>query len=156
MTATPPPSSVPRPLADLLADFAGLSAGDRLQLLVEIGDELPPLPEAVAARRSDMEPVSECQSPVFVLVELDGPQDARRVRVHVSAPSQAPTTRGFAAVMCLGLDGARPAEVLAVPDDVSALLDLAGVVSPLRLRGMNGLLRRIKRQLRALLEAAEP
>jgi cysteine desulfuration protein SufE len=144
----------PAALRDLLADFAALAAGERLQLLVELGEQLPALPTHVAARRGELEPVAECQSPVFVLVELErtGPE-AESVRVYVTAPSQAPTTRGFAALMCLGLDGASPAQVLAVPDDVSALLDLAGVVSPLRLRGMNGLLHRIKRQLRERLDA---
>jgi len=137
---TPP---LPPALAGLVEEFEALGPGDRLQLLVDLGADLPDLPARVEARRGEMEAVPECQAPVFVLAEVA----ARRVRVHVSAPAHAPTTRGFAAVVHEGLDGATTAEVLAVPDDLPARLGLAEVVSPLRLRGMSGLLRRLKRQV---------
>ena len=58
------------------------------------------------------------------------------------------TTRGFAGILREGLDGLPAAELLAVPDDISDRLGLARAVSPLRLRGMAGMLGRIKRQVR--------
>ncbi|MBK7625136.1 MAG: SufE family protein [Kineosporiaceae bacterium] len=156
---------LPPVLADIAEEFGALAPGDRLQMLVDFADELPELPAHIAARRDDMEPVAECQSPVFVLVELDeherlgdldDPADPtpHGVHVHVRAPAQSPTTRGFAAVLCQGLDGVSAAAVLGLPDDLPDRLGLSGVVSPLRRNGMAGLLRRIKRQVRELTEPA--
>ena len=131
------------PLADLVADFAALTERDRLQLLLELSRELPDLPERLFGQREAMEPVPECQSPVFLLVEVE-PDGLTRVFFDV--PVEAPTTRGFAAVLSEGLDG-QPAEaVLAVPDDLPFELGLTAAVSPLRLGGMAGMLPRIKRQ----------
>jgi len=92
-----------------------------------------------------MEPVPECQSPLFLHVDAEDPAS---VRLHFSAPAEAPTTRGFAAILAAGLDG-QPAEaILAVPDDFYAELGLAKLISPLRLRGMSAMLTRIKRRVR--------
>jgi cysteine desulfuration protein SufE len=70
------------------------------------------------------------------------------VSVFFSAPPEAPTTRGFAGILAEGLDGMTAEEVLGVPDDLSHRLSLGEAVSPLRLRGMAGMLGRIKRQVR--------
>ena len=49
-----------------------------------------------------MEPVPECQSPLFLLhVDADDPE---RVRLYFSALAEAPTTRGFASILAAGLD----------------------------------------------------
>jgi len=141
---------LPAALAEIVADFQSLGLGDRLQLLVDFSRELPPLPPHIAAHREEMEPVEECQSPLFLQVEVAPAaiDPARTVRLYVDAPAEAPTTRGFAAVLCAGLDGLGATEVLTVPDDVAMRLGLAAAVSPLRLRGMTAMLFRIKRQVR--------
>ena len=92
-----------------------------------------------------MEPVPECQSPLFLHVDADDPE---RVRLYFSAPAEAPTTRGFASILAAGLDYQPAAAILAVPDDFYAELGLASLISPLRLRGMSAMLSRIKRRLR--------
>ena len=99
-----------------------------------------------------MEPVPECQSPVFLRVEVD-PADSR-VYLWFDAPPEAPTTRGFAGILREGLYGLPAADVLAVPDDMPDQLGIGAAVSPLRLRGMAGMLGRIKRQVREKLRAA--
>jgi cysteine desulfuration protein SufE len=100
---------------------------------------------------------------VFLTVEVgeegsaDGgasPGPDSPVRVLLTAPRESPTTRGFAAILSDGLAGLTAAEVLAVPDDVSHRLGLDRAVSPLRLRGMAGMLGRIKRQVREQTRAA--
>lgn len=136
---------MPPRLAELVEEFAAVSPKDRLQLLVELADELPELPERYAGDRAGMEHVTECQSPLYLAVEVDG----GGVHLYFDAPAEGPTTRGFASIMHTGLDGEPPGGVLAVPDDFYEALGLAGSVSPLRLRGMAAMLGRIKRQVRA-------
>lgn len=129
-------------LAEIVDDFTALGDPDRATLLLEFADELPPLPEELHA--DAMEPVPECQSPIFLSVDAADPQ---AVRLYFSAPREAPTTRGFASILHQGLDGATADQIAAVPADFVTDLQLASVISPLRLRGMTGMLTRIQRQV---------
>lgn len=138
---------LPAQLAELVEDFSGVGPRDRLQLLLELSRELPELPQRYADAADSMEQVHECQSPLFLAVEVE-PGDAHTVHLFFSAPPEAPTTRGFASIMHTGLDGEPAATVLGVPDDFYTALGLAEAVSPLRLRGMAAMLSRIKRQVR--------
>ncbi len=135
--------SMPAPLAEVVSDFAEVQGQDKLKLLLEFADDLPGLPADL--EEAAMEPVPECQSPVFLHVDASNPE---RVRLHFSAPAEAPTTRGFASILAAGLDEQPVADILAVPDDFYTELGLANLISPLRLRGMSGMLARIKRRLR--------
>ncbi len=141
MTALPPP------LQEIVDEFAAVGAKDRLQLLLELSDEVPPLPQRYAEQRDRLEQVHECQSPLFLAVEVDDAA-GRPVHLYFDAPPEAPTTRGFAGILHTGLDGQPAQDVLAVPDDFYVGLGLAEAVSPLRLRGMAAMLARIKRQVR--------
>ena len=134
---------MPAALADIVSDFQEVQGQDKLQLLLEFANELPPLPTEL--EESAMEPVPECQSPLFLHVDAE---DRDRVRLFFSAPPEAPTTRGFAAILATGLDEQPADDILAVPDDFYTDLGLAALISPLRLRGMSAMLARIKRHLR--------
>ncbi|PEG39890.1 cysteine desulfuration protein SufE [Mycolicibacterium duvalii] len=134
--------SMPGALADVVSDFQDVDGQDKLALLLEFADELPPLPEEL--EEGAMEPVPECQSPLFLHVDA---ADRGHVRLFFSAPAEAPTTRGFAAILAAGLDGQSADDILAVPDDFYTDLGLAKLISPLRLRGMSAMLTRIKRRL---------
>ena len=136
---------LPPALAEIVDLFATSTPRDRLELLLEYSQHVPPLPRHLLDHPERLEPVPECQSPLFVAAEVD---DERRVHVHVDVPPEAPTTRGFAGIMHAGLDGLTADEVLAVPPDVTERLELRDVVSPLRLRGASALLGRIQRQVR--------
>jgi cysteine desulfuration protein SufE len=132
-------------LQEIADDFHGVPDRDRLQLLLEYSQELPALPEQYAEHRDRMEPVPECQTPLFLAVEVEPDE---KVHLYFDAPAEAPTTRGFAAILHAGLDGLDADEVLATPPEFSSQLGLADLVSPLRLRGMAAMLSRIKRQVR--------
>ena len=132
-------------LAEIVEDFNALPGQQRLQLLLEFSDDLPPLPERYAGHRDRLEQVPECQSPLFLAVEV-APDDT--VHLFFDAPPEAPTTRGFAGILQAGLDGLDADEVLATPDEFTTQLGLTELVSPLRLRGMAAMLGRIKRQVR--------
>lgn len=138
-------AALPPRLAELAEDFAAVSPSDRIQLLLELSQELPELPPYLVGKRDSMERVHECQSPLFLAVEISEDQ---RVHLHFDAAPEAPTTRGFASILHAGLDGESVPAVLGTPDDFSYHLGLAEAVSPLRLRGMAALLARIKRNVR--------
>jgi cysteine desulfuration protein SufE len=135
-------TGLPAPLAEVVSDFQDMQGQDKLKLLLEFADELPPLPADL--EEAAMEPVPECQSPLFMHVDT---ADREKVRLYFSAPAEAPTTRGFASILAAGLDGQPASDILAVPDDFYADLGLAKLISPLRLRGMAAMLARIKRRV---------
>jgi len=132
-------------LQEIAEDFVSLPDGDRLQLLLEFSRELPALPARFAEHHDLLEAVPECQTPLFLAVEVDA--DAI-VHLFFDAPLEAPTTRGFAGILHAGLDGLTAGEVLDTPPEFSSQLGLQDLVSPLRLRGMAAMLARIKRQVR--------
>jgi len=135
---------LPESFADIRDDFLALDEPERLQLLLEFANDLPELPEHYREHPDLLERVEECQSPVYIFTEVDD----GRVRLHATAPREAPTTRGFASILAHGVDGLSVAQVLDLPADFPSTLGLSNAVSPLRLRGMSGMLARIKRQLR--------
>jgi cysteine desulfuration protein SufE len=147
-TSSPNLADLPPAMAELAEDFNAVGEAERLQLLLELSNELPRLPERYAGHLELMERVDECQSPVFLAVEVDDDPE-RHVHLYFDAPAEAPTTRGFAGILHESLHGLPADTVLNVPDDAPYRFGLAQAVSPLRLRGMTGMLARIKRQVRA-------
>ena len=138
-------SKLPDSLVQIREDFRELERSDRLVLLLEFANELPALPPRYAEHPDLLERVVECQSPVFIFVEVD---DKQLVHLHATAPKEAPTTRGFASILVQGLSGLTIDEVLDVPDDFPNTIGLTEAVSLLRIRGMTAMLARAKRQLR--------
>ena len=138
------PTLNPR-LQEIADEFAAVPESERLQLLLEFAQELPPLPARYAEQHDLLEPVPECQTPLFLAVEIS-PNET--VHLFFDVPAEAPTTRGFAGILHAGLDGLDADEVLATPGEFSSQLGLQDLVSPLRLRGMAAMLARIKRQIR--------
>jgi cysteine desulfuration protein SufE len=132
-------------LQEIAEDFGAVPDKERLQLLLEFSRDLPPLAARYAEHRDLLEPVPECQSPLFLAVEVDGDGT---VHLFFDAPQEAPTTRGFAGILYAALDGLSADEILQTPGEFSSQLGLQDLVSPLRLRGMAAMLARIKRQVR--------
>jgi cysteine desulfuration protein SufE len=141
--------SLPASLREVVEEFADLPRELRIEALLDYSRMVPPLPPHIGA--DELEQVHECQTPFFVAVEVahDG-----TVALHFDAPPEAPTTRGFAGILSLGLSGQPAAAILDTPDDFYTKMGLAEAISPLRLRGMSAILGRVKRQIRARLAAA--
>lgn len=136
-------SSLDSAVAELAADFADLPVAERLNLLLEYSENLPEIPARLSEHPDLLERVVECQSPVFLTVEVE----SDIVKLFITAPRLAPTTRGFASILHSLLDGRTSGEVLTASENIPDELSLAEAVSPLRLRGMRGMLARIKRQV---------
>src|SRR4051812_47878826 len=95
-------------------------AEDRKEILIDFARSLPPLPEKYAELKDPDHRVHECQSPVFLFVEVD----EGRVTLHADAPIEAPTVRGFVSLLVAGLRGAAVADVLALRGDLVTRLGL--------------------------------
>lgn len=145
-------AGLPAALAEISDDFNAIPQSERLTLLLEFANELPELPARYADHPDLLERVLECQSPVFLFVEVDA-DDA--VHMFATAPAEAPTTRGFASILQQGIAGIHVDDLLGLSDDMPFGLGLTEVVSPLRLRGMVGMLARAKRQARLRLTERE-
>ncbi len=134
------------PEQQIAEEFQLTPDSQKLELLLEYSESLPEPPTRFGENPHLMERVEECQAPVFIAVE----GDAKKVEIYFSAPKEAPTTRGFASILNAALNGRTADEILGLSDDFPTELGLEKLISPLRVRGMRGMLFRIKRKTREL------
>ena len=130
---------------EIVSAFAEVPQNLKLELLLEYSENLPALPERYKNHPELLERVEECQSPVYLFVELD---EANKVSIFLTAPDEAPTTKGFASILQLALDQQNADTVLSFDDSFVDALGITDLVSPLRIRGLQGMLMRIKRQVK--------
>ena len=140
-------------LEEIVTEMQEADVEERKEILIDFARKLPPLPDRYVPLKDGDHRVHECQSPVFVFVELnDG-----RVTLHADAPIEAPTVRGFVSLLSEGLAGATVAEALAVRSDLLSRLGLAEVLGMLRMNGLNGVLNRVRAEvLREAARGVEP
>lgn len=132
---------LPGRLAEIVEDFRLCEGREKLELLLQYAESLPPLPEWLQGREMEMEAVPECMTPVAVAAEIrDG-----GMRFHFKVPEESPTVRGFAAILAEGLQGAAPEEVLDLPADFYLAMGLQGVLTSQRMNGMSAMVAHVKR-----------
>ena len=120
--------------------------------LLDLSRTLPPLPAEYHGEKKDqLERVVECQTPFFLATRLEEDQT---IRMFFDAPPEAPTIRGYAGLLAVGLDGETAQTLLDLPEDFYYGVGLEEVVSPLRLRGMGAIVATLKNQVRRHLETA--
>ena len=142
-------TALPESLAEIRDEFLELPEPDRLQLLLEFSRELPPVPARYDGHPELCERVAECQSPVYIVMDVD--DDGHRLDArHGTAPRRR-RRAGSPASSSQGLTGLTVDEVLAIPADFPQSIGLTRAVSPLRIAGMTGMLMRAKRQVQAKL-----
>ncbi len=88
-------------LDDITAEMSQCDRQERIDLLLDFAKGLPPLPDRLAAHKDASHRVEECQSPVYLFVELDG----EKVGLFADAPIEAPTVRGFVSMLSKGWRG---------------------------------------------------
>lgn len=139
-------------LEEIIAEMREADRQERIELLIDYAKNLAPLPERLVTLKDASHRVEECQSPVFLFIDLDGP----KVEVHADAPIEAPTVRGFVSLLVDGLDGATVEQVLGVPNDLIEQIGLPEILGMLRVRGLHGVLNRLKAEVtRAAIERAK-
>ena len=105
---------MPNALDAIVSDLKGSDRQERIDILLDFAKSLPPLPERLVAHKDASHRVEECQSPVYLFVELEN----GRVSLFADAPVEAPTVRGFVSLLLEGLNGATVEEILQVPGDL--------------------------------------
>lgn len=131
---------MPPKLDEIIAELADSDRQERIELLIDLSRNLPPLPDRLVAHKDGAHRVEECQSPVYLFVEVNG----GRVALFADVPVEAPTVRGFVAMLVEGLDNATVEEVLALPGDLLQRCGMAEILGMQRLGGLNGVIRRLK------------
>ncbi len=134
---------MPAALDSIVRDLSEADRQERIEMLIDLARTLPPLPDRLAAFKDAAHRVEECQSPVFLFVER-APDD--RLAIFADAPIEAPTVRGFVSLLVEGLSGSTVEEVLQVPNDLVERIGLPEILGMLRVRGLHGVLRRLKRE----------
>ena len=131
---------LPPTLERYIARFSRADRATRLEALLDLAGALPPLPPGLEPARESHR-VPECQTPVYLWVEMaDG-----TVHLHADVPRESPTVRGFVSLLARALDGAPPAAVAAIPDDLLHELRLDEALGMTRTQGLTAIVRRIKR-----------
>ena len=136
--------SVQERLDAIIAEFADLDGREKLELLVEFAKGLPPLtPEYEARKKSEDRRVHECQTPVFLWMEAE--DGAARLVAEV-AP-EAPTVKGFVAILAEAVAGRPLPEAEALGDDILDRMGLADVLGMMRARGLHAITARVRKGL---------
>lgn len=137
-------------LDTVIRRFEAADRTTRLETLLDYARKLPPIPKRFEAERAlGHNRVPECQTPVFLWVELeDG-----KVRAYADVPRESPTVRGYLSLILKAIDGATPAEVGQIPDDLLERLKLTETLGMMRTQGLTAILGRIKRMTSALAAA---
>ncbi len=110
-------TDLPKPLEDLLADFAFLDRSDRAELLIEYADKFQEVPGRLATRPFPEEHhVIRCESDAYIWAE-DLPGGTLKFHFAVENP-QGISAKATAVILDMALSGT-PLEVVAdVPADV--------------------------------------
>jgi cysteine desulfuration protein SufE len=130
----------------LIPRFKAADRTTRLETLLDYSRKLPPLPERLRDEKSRGEHrVHECQTPVYLWVEVD----QGKVHIHADVPPESPTVRGFISLLARSLEGAAPADIARLPDDLLDQLGLSETLGMTRTQGLTAILYRIKRSVAA-------
>lgn len=124
-------------LADIHAEYDFLDADDRYRLLIDLGRQLEPMPDAL---KTDATLVRGCSAAVWVY-----PTRTDDGRLHFLADSNAAITKGIIALVLAAVQDKSPAEIAAM--DVAAALapfDLANQLSSNRTQGIPNMIALIR------------
>ena len=125
-----------RPLPDIRDEYEFLDGDDRYRLLIELGRELEPMPDAL---KTDATLVRGCSASVWVYpLEQDG-------TLHFLADSNAAITKGIVALVLAAVQD-RPAAEVATMDVAEALapFDLKNQLSSNRTQGVPNMIALIR------------
>ena len=126
-----------RSLDDIREEYEFLDGDERYRLLIELGRELDPMPDAL---KTDATLVRGCSASVWVY-----PTQLNDGRLHFLADSNAAITKGIVALVIAAVQD-RPAAEVAAADITAALepFDLRNQLSSNRTQGVPNMIALIK------------
>jgi cysteine desulfuration protein SufE len=126
-----------RTLSDILEEYEFLEGDDRYGLLIELGRELEPMPDAL---KTDATLVRGCSAAVWVY-----PASQEETNLHFLADSNAAITKGIVALVISAVQD-RPAAEVAGMDVMGALapFDLKNQLSSNRTQGVPNMIGLVK------------
>lgn len=114
---------------------------DRIELLIDYGQQLPSLSESLhPLRDAGQYMVHECQAPVFMKVDVEEHQLA----IEADVPREAPIARGFVAILVRSFHHKPLSVINPLPDDMLVVLGLGGLLGMQRTLGLSAIYNRIK------------
>lgn len=123
-------------LTDIQEEYAFLEADDRYRLLIDLGRELAPMPDAL---KTDASLVRGCSASVWVYAVTDNNQ------LSFMADSNAAITKGIIALVLKTVDGKNAAEILGTDiENALAPFDLKNQLSSNRTQGIPNMISLIR------------
>lgn len=135
-------NSVQDRLDAIVGEFADLDGREKLELLVDFANGLPPLSPVYQARKeAEDRRVHECQTPVFLWTEVE----EGRAKLTAEVAPEAPTVKGFVAILAEAVNGRPIGDAAALSDDFLDRMGLVDVLGMMRARGLRAIVARVKR-----------
>ena len=123
-------------LTDIQEEYAFLEADDRYRLLIDLGRELAPMPDAL---KTDASLVRGCSASVWVYPVTDNNQ------LSFMADSNAAITKGIIALVLKTVDGKNAVEILGTDiENALAPFDLKNQLSSNRTQGIPNMISLIR------------
>ena len=131
---------------DLEEEFALLEDWrDKVEYLIELGKDLPPLPERL---KTEGNKVRGCQSQVWLVAEPEAGG-----RIHLRAESDAILVKGEISLLLRLYDRRTPQEILDNPPTVLERVGLSKFLTPGRANGLYAMVARIRSMAEAFAAA---
>ncbi len=136
-----------RSLDDIREEYEFLEGDERYSMLIELGRELDPMPDAL---KTDATLVRGCSAAVWVYPTAGEPSD----RLHFLADSNAAITKGIVALVIAAVQD-KPAPEVARMDVTGALepFDLKNQLSSNRTQGVPNMIALVKEHAARLADA---
>lgn len=123
-------------LSDILEEYDFLDGDDRYRLLIDLGRELPPMPDAL---KTDATLVRGCSASVWVYPVTDGG------KLEFMADSNAAITKGIIALVLKTVANKSASEILSTNvEDALAPFDLKNQLSSNRTQGIPNMISLIR------------
>ncbi|QMU55951.1 MAG: SufE family protein [Candidatus Mycalebacterium zealandia] len=131
-------------LTEIVEQFRDSDFQTTLDMLVDYSDDLPPLPEKyIPLLEKSENRVPECETPVFIWIEVNG----GKVAIHAHVPEESPTVRGFVSILVDAFTGVSPEEVADAPPNLLNRLGLDKKLGTRRMYGLGAVYARIKKEV---------
>ncbi len=131
-------------LDKIVEEFVDLDGREKLELLLDFANRLPPLSDEYAAKKNTEDRrVHECQTSVFLWPEISNGS----MNLVAEVAEEAPTVKGFVAILAEAVASRPQPEAQELPEDLLEKMGLADVLGMLRSRGLRAIVSRVRQEL---------